>query len=104
MNEGRTAVKRPSCRAIIELCEFDSSFRSRNQRSQAASPVWCANENRRDRRHGRLAWQAKRSHLEQREYFELGCEQMPKNTSLRSSVPSRISTELWRKTAHQRTW
>jgi hypothetical protein len=41
--------------------------------------------------------------LEQREIFELGLERVPENISLRSSVPSRNSTELERKMACQRT-
>jgi hypothetical protein len=39
----------------------------------------------------------------QREYFELGCKQVPENTGLRSSAPSRNSTEDRRKIAHRRT-
>jgi hypothetical protein len=42
-------------------------------------------------------------HSVQREYFELGCKQVPENTGLRSSVPSRNSTEDRRKMAHRRT-
>jgi len=39
----------------------------------------------------------------QRAYFEFGCKQVPENTGLLSSVPSRNSTEDRRKMAHRRT-